>query len=251
MRYTSVIAGLLAIHPLEGIAEESAQSKIEVEAGAIQTRRFEISGYEQANATNGWKSTDPDLRLEYWLKNDSSWNFGAVLQPLVVKYKDEITSDLNYKGKRIKAGDSAELTYQFHSIRGSANFPILDAPNPLGEVRLGTSLIVRYARLDFSTEQESFRDTNLIAFPLINLETRTPVAEGLSLITRSDFLPSPDQNFFLDGLFDVLFAIRTRLKSGSDLDLGMRLFFGGYDPKAPEDYANRIFYQAAVVRYIW
>jgi hypothetical protein len=92
---------------------------------------------------------------------------------------------------------------------------------------------------------------NLFAFPLINLESKTRIQENLALITKSDFLPSPTQNVFFDGLFDVFIGVRTKLDVEGDLDIGMRLFFGGYDPQTPDDYANRIFYQAAVLRYIW
>ena len=232
-------------------AESNQPPRWEVEAGVVKTRQFEISGYKQGNATNGWQSTDPDLRIEYWKRQKEGWNFGGVLQPLYVKYNDQVKSDLNCKGKTFSAGESAKLTYQFHSMRGSANYPVFLSSSGSSEIRAGSSLIVRYAQLDFRGENDSFHDTNLIAFPLLNLETTTVISDDLTLVSRSDFLPSPDQNFFLDGLFDVMLGVRFRQESGSAIDLGARLFFGGYDPKSPDDYANRIFYQAAVVRYLW
>jgi hypothetical protein len=64
-------------------------------------------------------------------------------------------------------------------------------------------------------------------------------------------LPAIDGNVFLDGLFDVLFAMRKHMEDGSTWDAGIRLFFGGYDPKQVDDYANKIFFNAAVVRYSW
>jgi len=229
----------------------SQASQWEAEAGVVQTRQFEISGFKQGNATNGWRSTDSDVRFEYWQRQNDSWNYGGVLQPLYVKYQDRVKSDLNCKGKTFSAGESAELTYQFHSLRGSANYPVVSTASGSSQIRAGYSVILRYAQLDFRGENDSFHDTNLIAFPLINIETTTAISNQFALVSRSDFLPSPDQNFFLDGLFDVMFGIRSKLESGAAIDAGVRLFFGGYDPKTEDDYANRIFYQAAVVRYIW
>jgi hypothetical protein len=52
-------------------------------------------------------------------------------------------------------------------------------------------------------------------------------------------------------LFDAFAGVRKRLTRGSTLDVGVRLFFGGYDPDRKDDYGNRIFLQGFVVRYGW
>jgi hypothetical protein len=157
MKLNLIFCFQLLLLSFPGFAEETSKSQFEVEAGVVKTRRFEISGYQQGNATNGWQSTDPDVRLEYWRRSPESWNYGAVLQPLYVRYQDHIKSDLNYKGRKFLEGESAKLDYQFHSFRGTANYPLVGSAAGVGELRAGTSLIVRYAQLDFRTQHESFR----------------------------------------------------------------------------------------------
>ena len=105
--------------------------------------------------------------------------------------------------------------------------------------------------MNFKTDSGSFHDTNFIAFPLVNFESELPLYHEYVFFTRGDFLPSIDGNVFLDGLFDVLFALRRYIGGASSVDVGIRLFFGGYDPKKPDDYANKIFFNGAVVRYCW
>ena len=67
-------------------------------------------------------------------------------------------------------------------------------------------------------------------------------------IVKSDFLPLPTQGI-LNGIYDTLFAVRTKLHNDKSFDVGLRLFFGGYDPQKADKYANRIFLSAFVVRY--
>ena len=83
------------------------------------------------------------------------------------------------------------------------------------------------------------------------MDGKVPITKSYSLFTRSDLLPSPSGDVFLDGLFDVFAGVRKRLPGGSTLDVGVRLFFGGYDPNRKDDYGNRIFLQGLVVRYGW
>ena len=60
-----------------------------------------------------------------------------------------------------------------------------------------------------------------------------------------------DGNTLLDGLFDVFVGVKNKLNNGDSLDAGVRLFFGGYDPKKSGELATRIFYNSFVVRYNW
>lgn len=87
--------------------------------------------------------------------------------------------------------------------------------------------------------------------PLANAEWNVALNAKHSVFGRVDFLPSPNGNVFLDGLFDVLFAFKTNLDQRKSVDAGVRLFFGGYDPNKPDDFANRVFFIAAVARYSW
>jgi hypothetical protein len=76
-----------------------------------------------------------------------------------------------------------------------------------------------------------------------------PLGQDYSLFARTDFLLGIDGNVFLDGLYDIFFGVRRKFGSGNDIDFGVRLFFGGYDPKKVDDYANRIFFSSLVMRY--
>ena len=87
--------------------------------------------------------------------------------------------------------------------------------------------------------------------PSFNIETKPVIGQGYSVFTRSDFLPGIDGNVLLDGLFDIFIGVRKALGDGASLDAGLRMFFGGYDPDTPDEYANRIFFNAFVVRYSW
>jgi hypothetical protein len=55
----------------------------------------------------------------------------------------------------------------------------------------------------------------------------------------------------LDGLFDIYFGVRRKTGETSQVDAGIRLFFGGYDPRRPGDFANRIFFNSLVLRYVY
>ncbi len=224
-------------------------SHFEVEAGVINTHNFELHGYQQPSATADFTQSAPDLRLEYWRTQPQSWNYGLVAQPLSVNYSGSLSAPLTYKGKTYEAGEEARVKFQFPTVRGTANYPVFIGHDPDSYVRIGGSLIVRYANIDFQTPSGSFKSVNWIGLPLFNVETSTPLSEHYRVFTRSDFLPSVDGNTLLDGLFDVSVGLRRQINKDSSLDLGVRLFFGGYDPKKVDDYASRIFYDAIVLRY--
>lgn len=237
--------------PSLAFAQSERSNRYEVEGGILDTRNMEIHGYDQGNATKDWHSTEPTGRIEYWSIKKDGWNYGLIAQPLYAHYSDTLTSNLNYNGNVYQQGEHGTLDYQFHSLRGTANYPVLGAEERNQYLRVGGSLIARYADLKFKTDSGSFHDTNFIAFPLLNFESEVAIYESYGFFTRGDFLPSIDGNIFLDGLFDLLFAIRKHMDNSSSLDVGVRLFFGGYDPKQADDYANKIFFNAAVVRYSW
>jgi len=230
------------------IYAQSSVDRFEVEGGIISTRNMEIHGYKQSNATEGWSESAPTLRLEYWRLQENDWNYGLVYQPFAIQYKDTLKNNLNTKGQVFSSGDSAKLDYQFPSIRFSGNKPIYQAEDG-SYIRAGGSAIIRYAKVELKGGGQSFSDTNLILIPLINLEANKPLGQGYSLFTRSDFLPGIGGNIFLDGLYDVFLGVRKKLEKGNDVDFGLRLFFGGYDPKKQDDYANKIFFNSVVVRY--
>jgi hypothetical protein len=229
--------------PLSAFAQSEREVRYEVEGGVLGTRSMEIHGYEQGNATADWGSTDPTARLEYWSVKRNHWNYGVVAQPLYAHYSDTVASDLNYNGEVYHKGDHGTLDYQFHSVRGTANYTLLGRDEEHRYLRGGGSLIARYAEVNFKTDSGSFHDTNFIAFPLLNIESEFALYDGYTFFTRGDV--------FLDGLFDVLFALRRYVDKDSSVDVGVRLFFGGYNPNKADDYANRIFFNGAVVRYSW
>ena len=222
-------------------------TSFQVEVGALFTRNFEISGYGQRNATSGWKGTSPDFRLEYWTGLDRQWKQGFVFQPLDVQYKEKLTSDFTAKGQIFSSGSDASFRYMFPSIRWTKNRRIVSGSEG-DELRFGGTVLVRYGDVNFASGGGGFHDRNLIIFPLLNLEGKKHFSQSLSVFSRVDFLTSPTAGLFLDGLFDGLIAIRKEHSDGTSYDFGIRLFLGGYDPKPPGDYANRINYSAVVLR---
>ncbi|NDC39299.1 MAG: hypothetical protein EBZ48_14850 [Proteobacteria bacterium] len=250
-KYAGVVLSLALLTPLIAFGEDERVGRFEVEGGALGTRNMEIHGYEQESATKDWDSYDPTVRVEYWWVKSAGWNYGVIAQPLYAHYSDTLKNDLNYDGEIYKKGDHGTLGYQFHSVRGTANYPVLGSMAEHNYLRVGGSLIARYADVHFKTDHASFHDINFIGFPLFNLESELRLNDDYSFFTRGDFLPSIDGNIFLDGLFDLLFAVRAHTDSRASLDLGIRLFFGGYDPNKVDDYANRIFFNGVVLRYSW
>ncbi len=250
-KFFLVIFTILLTSPCYAFAGNERINRFEVEAGVLGTKNMEIHGYKQENATSDWDAIEPTARFEFWSVKKDGWNFGGVLQPLYAHYSDTLTNDLNFKGTVYHAGQHGTLDYQFHSARATANYPVLSSDITGNYLRLGGSVIARYADLNFKTTSDSFHDTNFIVFPLFNIEGEAAITSNHSFFTRADFLPSPSGNVFLDGLFDVFIGVKTHLKSGNSVDAGIRLFFGGYDPNKADEYANKIFFNAAVIRYSW
>jgi DivIVA domain-containing protein len=246
----ALLAGMLLLSSTAVRSEEPSPrvSTWEVEAGFLQTENMEIHGYQQGNATDGWDSTIPTARLEYWWNREDAWDYGVVLQPIFASYSGTFQNDLNAKGQFFKAGEKGTLDYQFHSLRFSANYPVLTSQHG-NYLRLGGSLVARYADVRLKSATASIDDTNFIVVPLINVESDVALGSRHSLFFRTDFLPGIQGSLFLDGLYDVLLAFRTPLERSRNVDFGVRLFFGGYDPDEVDEYANRIFFAGVVGRY--
>jgi hypothetical protein len=246
-----VLLGALMLLTSNPASAQERTSRIEIEAGVITTRNMEIHGYNQGNATEGWKKSGADVRVEYWSTRQNDWNYGVVFQPLNLNYSGVLTNNLNYQGQVFRAGDPATLSYQFPTLRFTANYPVFQQAGSDSYLRAGGSAIIRYARIGLSSPSASFVSTNLIALPTFNIESNTAIGNGYSIFTRSDFLPGIDGNVFLDGLFDIFIGVRKSLGEGKSVDAGLRMFFGGYNPNTPDDYANRIFFNSFVLRYSW
>ena len=245
--FTSTLIALL----FAGAAmADGRTSRFEVEAGLLTTQNMEIRGFQQPDATEGWKKSAPAARLEYWLVKPGAWNYGLIYQPLSLDYAGVLSGDLDVKGKRFRMGSPATLNYQFPTLRFTGNFPILKGKD--GDyLRLGASALIRYAKVELVSSDLRFSDTNLIALPVPHIELQKTLGRGWSLFSRADFLPSIGGNTLLDGLFDVFAGVRRDLRAGARVDIGIRSFFGGYDPEKRDDYANRIFFNSAVIRYAW
>jgi len=241
----------MVAHPLQAPAQTDASKPsptISVEVGSLFTRNFELSGFGQPSATRGWSGQVPDIRIEYWRGGGNHWKRGWTLQPLDITYRDKLTADFTAKGNTFLSGSDADLRYMFPSLRWTANKRVLTGKNGQDELRFGGSVIIRYADVNFNVNGTGFHDRNLIFFPLLNVEGEKQLTRTASLVTRIDTLPSPTGGLFIDGILDGLVALRYRDKNGASTDFGFRIFMGGYDPKKPGDYANRINYSALVIR---
>ena len=249
------VATLSATASIPAVAQGQSEGRTirwEIEGGILGTRNMEIRGFGQPSATEGWSGLAPTARIEAWsVAADGGWNWGVALQPLHVRYTERFSANLDAKGQAFTAGAPATLDYQFHTLRFTGNRRVLASPGGEDWLRLGASVVIRYADISLRSGSAGFRDTNLIAIPLLNVESRVGLGGPWAWTTRADLLPSPEGKVFLDGLFDVFTGVRRDLGSGRAIDAGVRLFFGGYDPKTPNDYANRIFFNAAVVRYVF
>jgi len=139
--FTPMLAFLLALPP--ALQAQERATRIELEAGAVSTRNMEIRGFQQGNATQEWSQSAPALRLEYWRVKEDGWNYGLIAQPLSLRYDDTLKRNLSVKGKSFRSGDAAALTYEFPTVRLSANKRILSGEDG-SYVRAGGSAVLRY-----------------------------------------------------------------------------------------------------------
>jgi hypothetical protein len=223
--------------------------EFQVEGGLLQTSLFDVQGFGQNNATEGWGSIDPTARFELWSKNPEGWNFGTVLQPLYVRFEDVFQSQLNAEGKVFNAGQGGVIDFQFHSIRESFNYPLIGNDLAPFYLRGGLSLIGRYAQIDIRGSGNEYRGTNFIVLPLLNFETKLQLSEQLALLFSGDFVPGIKGDLLTNSLYDLLFSVKYFTAQRDSFDMGVRLFFGGYDPEKVDFFANRIFQAAYVLRF--
>jgi hypothetical protein len=144
-KYLFCIASAALTAPMMVLAQSERSGRYEVEGGVLSTRNMEIHGYNQESATEDWKSTEPTARFEYWSVRKNHWNYGVVAQPLYAHYSDTLTSDLNSDGEVYYKGEHGTLDYQFHSLRGTANYTLLGRDEEHRYLRGGGSVIARYA----------------------------------------------------------------------------------------------------------
>jgi len=241
-----IILVCLSFFSIQSFAREW---EFQIEGGLLQTSLFDVQGFGQNNATEGWESLDPTVRLEFWSKNPEGWNFGTALQPLYVRYKGVFQSQLNAEGKTFNAGQEGKIDFQFHSVRESFNYPLIGNDLAPFYLRGGISLIGRYAQIDIQGSGNAYRGTNFIVLPLINLETKIQLSEQLALMFAGDFVPGIKGDLLTNSLYDLLFSVKYFTAQRDSFDMGVRLFFGGYDPEKADFFANRIFQAAYVLRF--
>lgn len=217
-----------------------------IEGGALFSSAFELSDGKRANAAEGWKlGVLPTVRAEYWWKKDNPWKFGVVALPFYFRTNQRLTNDLTVEGKNFNAGQNIKLQYQFHNIRGTAAYRLVNKPK--SEFRLGASVIVRYANIKITDQTKSVSGTNLIAFPLLFLESRTRLTDTSSLVVRGDTFPTKD---IRQGLYDFLVAIEksSQQAKSRSFSVGVRAFWGGFSPRKVGDNNNEVFFIGPVLR---
>ena len=103
-----ILTGALILLVFNQATAQERTNRLEIEAGVLTTRNMEIHGYNQGSATEGWKTTSADIRVEYWSTKQNDWNYGVVFQPLNLNYSGVLTNNLNYQGQLFHAGDPAD-----------------------------------------------------------------------------------------------------------------------------------------------
>jgi hypothetical protein len=220
------------------------QRVTEIEVGALQLNNFELASFQRGNATDGWRKTSPTVRAEFWSKNSDDWNYGIVVQPLYLTVTNKLKDKVEYKNAVLNSGDDAKLTYQFHNIRFSANYPVYQ--NDLSYLRVGGSIILRYFNTELATSSARFSSVNILALPLPHIEAKYSLSSAYSLNLRADGLPRVGGG----SLYDALFSIRKEDKDGG-FDIGLRLFGGSYDPNEQGNFRNKIAFRGLVLRKLF
>ena len=214
------------------------------EAGALFAPRMDIHGYIQSNTTAGWSTTSPTLRAEAWLTRPDALNLGITAQPILLNFRDTIANPLTYRGHSFVAGEPGKLRYNFSSLRLTANYDLW--PGEATELRLGTSIIARYAGVELSSPSARFNRTNFLVVPLLNIEFSQRLDNSFSLVARADLFPAARNA----GLYDIFAGVRYRLEGGQAIEFGSRTYFGGYLPDRANDFGNRIVFQGVVGRLV-
>ena len=215
------------------------------EAGALFTPKLDTSGAHQPNATRDWDTTSATVRAEAWLKRPDALWLGIVAQPLDLTFRGHLTSNLDARGRHFEAGQPATLNFQFPSIRATANYPVWG--NEWAELRLGASLIGRYAEQTLKSGDVRLKRTNTLVLPLLNVEATARLGGPWSAVLRTDLLPGENGT----GVTDTFAGIRYALDGGRALELGGRTFAAGYKPDKSNDINSRVLFQSVVARFVF
>ncbi len=216
-----------------------------IEAGALRSFQQDLQGYRQSNATDGWNATGFTARAEAWLQKPDSWNYGLVLQPLQLRYSGIIQSQLNARGASFSPGTAATLDYEFPSLRATINYDLW--PGEATEARIGASLVARYASVRLTAPGSRLTETDVVAFPLLNLGFATPIAGGWSAVATADLFPASRGQ----GFYDVFAGLRYKTEGRRAFEFGGRGIWGGYLPDTPNELGNRIVFGGLVARFIF
>jgi hypothetical protein len=243
--FKSKVSGAAFLACLLVNPDRSSANEVLVEAGGLWSPYFVLSDGNRPNAAEDWKlGITPTLRAEYWWNDQESWKFGATLLPFYLKTDQRLSNDLLIDGKNFLKNDQVDVEYQFHNVRGTASYRLHS--DEVTTFRLGGSLILRYAEIKVSSQGQTARITNLLAFPLAHLEYRTLVTPNLALLVRGDALP-----FGLrQGLYDFLIGLEgeNSKPGGVQFGGGLRLFWGGFSPEEEGENNNEIFFAGPVFR---
>jgi hypothetical protein len=242
MRFLNLVT-TLAVTLVTGVGAHA--SEFALEGGSLFSTRFVLSDGSRPNAAEGWNlGAVPTVRAEYWWNEQNPWKFGLVLLPFYFSTDQKLTGDLTVKGQTFNSGQTVNLKYQFHNLRGTAGYRLVDSSTH--SFRIGGSLILRYAELDVSDSSKGGKNTNFLAFPLLFLEYQAQLGESLALVLRGDMLPLG----LHQGLYDFLLALEwVRLKdSGPSFSTGIRAFWGGFSPNEQGQNNNEISFIGPVLR---
>ncbi len=247
-RFSAFLVPLLAALPARAGWIDLSQHtwSFVAEAGPQFTPVLNISGANQSNATANWGGVGVDGRLEAWLTRPDKLNLGVVIQPVFETFKGNLTSNAMVKGQRFLQGAPASLDFQFPSVRVTANYPVWS--NGTAELRLGGSIILRYAAETLTSGKSRAVFTNTLALPMINAEATARLGGPWSAVFRADLLPSWNAT----GLYDAFLGVRYAVgEAGRAVEFGSRTFYGGFEPNDTSFLNNKVLFQSVVVRLIF
>ncbi|MEQ1881494.1 MAG: hypothetical protein ABL878_11040 [Burkholderiales bacterium] len=90
------------------------------------------------------------------------------LLPFYLKTNQRLSNDLVSQDRTFRKDDQVDVEYQFHNVRGTPSYRL--HYDEVATIRLGGSLILRYAEINFSDQSQTARSSGLIAFPLVHWE---------------------------------------------------------------------------------
>jgi hypothetical protein len=243
--FNSIVSGVVLLTGLLAIPDQSGADEVVVEAGGLWSPYFVLSDGNRPNAAEEWNlGITPTLRAEYWWHEQEGWKFGATLLPFYLKTNQRLSNDLVAQDKTFRKNDQVDVKYQFHNVRGTASYGL--HTDEVTTFRLGGSLILRYAEIKISDQNQTARSSGLIAFPLLHVEYQKLMSPNLAFLVRGDTLPlglRRGLNDFLIGLEEV-----NSTREGPRWGGGLRLFWGGYTPRIEGKNNNEIFFIGPVLR---